>query len=150
MYVGYIKDAHENWSLFLKDRNKSIPTILGQLSVFVLCVCKDWVQSVCCCRSSPALSSHSCAHKYLLKTHSPGPFISLYLLLVQPSTCKAALSATLGPFGLYPAAVQEYDWAAHPSPVRFSSSDGEEGVVKTKWQLRQLEFQSVSDGRKLR
>lgn len=82
------------------------------LTVLFVFVVRYWVNTLKCCRSSSALSSHTCTHKYQLKACTPNPFISLYLLkqtvlLLQPTTRKAKLSATLGSVGLYPAAVLE-------------------------------------------
>lgn len=88
------------------------------LSCFTLCI-GHMLWSVRC---SSVLSSHSCAQKYLLTAHSPNPFISLYLLLQTIPLLE--ISATLGPLGLYPAAVLESDWADHPPAVSFPLSDG--------------------------
>lgn len=88
------------------------------LSYFTLCI----GYMLCSVRCSSVLSSHSCAQKYLLTTHSPNPFISLYLLL--QTILLLQISATLGPLGLYPAALLESDWADHPPAVSFTFSDG--------------------------
>lgn len=90
--------------LYHSNNCRTIKTVL-LFGLILLCVFVGIGYMLCSVRFSSALSSHSCTQKYLLKTCSPNPFISLYLLqqtilLLQPNTvhvkqCSLLLLALL-------------------------------------------------------